>query len=294
MSDENTLSKRECQVNRILADYLEAQRLGTPPNREELLGQHPDLADELRSFFADQDRFGRLAERIGPPAAPVQALAQAPTLPPGESAAPSQVLGTVRYFGDYELLEEIARGGMGVVYRAKQVSLNRVVALKMILAGQFASPDDVRRFRTEAESAANLDHPNIVPIYEVGEHEGQHYFSMKLIEGGSLADRVEELRKDRKKGVRLMAAAARAVHYAHQRGILHRDLKPANILLDKDGQPHVTDFGLAKRVEGDDRHTRTGGILGTPCGSRKPRRPAGSTQKGPLSASPIELVTIVL
>jgi WD40 repeat protein/predicted Ser/Thr protein kinase len=264
MSDENTISESECQVNRILADYLEAQRLGRTPDREELLLKHPELAGELRSFFADQDRFGRLAERIGPPAAPVQALAQAPTLALGETAAPSQALGTVRYFGDYELLEEIARGGMGVVYRARQVSLNRVVALKMILAGQFASPDDVQRFHREAESAANLDHPNVVPIYEVGEYQGQHYFSMKLIEGGSLADRVEELRKDRKKAVRLMATAARAVHYAHQRGILHRDLKPANILLDKDGQPHVTDFGLAKKTTGDADMTQSGAIVGTP------------------------------
>jgi serine/threonine protein kinase/WD40 repeat protein len=264
MTDENPASERECQVNRLLADYLEAQRLGKPPNREDLLGRHPELADELRSFFADQDRFDRLAARIGPAAAPVQEPVQAPTLSLGETAAPSQVLGTVRYFGDYELLEEIARGGMGVVYKAKQVSLNRTVALKMILAGQFASPDDVQRFHREAESAANLDHPNIVPIYEVGEHQGQHYFSMKLIDGGSVADHVGELRKDRKKAVRLVAQAAWAVHYAHQRGILHRDLKPANILIDKDGQPHVTDFGLAKKVAGDSGMTQSGAIVGTP------------------------------
>jgi hypothetical protein len=144
------------------------------------------------------------------------------------------------------------------------VSLNRVVALKMILAGQFAAPDDVQRFHREAESAANLDHPNIVPIYEVGEYQGQHYFSMKLIDGGSVADHVDELRKDRKKAVRLVAQAARAVHYAHQRGILHRDLKPANILLDKDGQPHVTDFGLAKKTTGDAGMTHSGAIVGTP------------------------------
>jgi hypothetical protein len=186
---------------------------------------------------------------------------------PGEAPvghAGSVAVGTrVRYFGDYELLEQIAKGGMGVVFRARQVSLNRIVALKMILAGQFASETDVRRFRAEAEAAANLDHPNILPVYEVGEHDGQHYFSMKLVAGGSLAARMTELRGDPRAAVAPLVQVARAVHFAHQRGVLHRDLKPGNVLLDA-LTPYVADFGLAKRVERDSGLTAPGAILGTP------------------------------
>lgn len=178
---------------------------------------------------------------------------------------PALVSGTrIQYFGDYELLEEVASGAMGVVWRAKQVTLKRVVALKMIKSSLLASDQEVQRFRLEAEAAAGLNHPNIVPIYEIGEHEGQHFFSMKLIEGGTLASHHEAFRSDRKKAVELMILVARAVDAAHRAGVLHRDLKPGNILIDEEGMPHITDFGLAKQIDAESELTMTGQIMGTP------------------------------
>jgi len=154
----------------------------------------------------------------------------------------------IRYFGDYELLEEISRGGMGVVYKARQVSLNRIVAVKMILSGQLASARQVLRFRHEAEAAANLLHPNIVAIHEVGEHEGQQYFSMDHVEGKNLAELLRDHALAARRSAGYLKCIAEAIHYAHQRGILHRDLKPSNILIDQFDQPRITDFGLAKRI----------------------------------------------
>jgi serine/threonine-protein kinase len=272
MSEMPSSSKREQRLERVLADYLHAVEAGTAPDRAALLQQHPDLAADLDAFFRNRDAVERIAE-------PIKQQAQALPQTSGESEVPIAGVGSViRYFGDYELLEEIARGGMGVVYKARQLSVNRIVAVKMILAGQLASAADVGRFRAEAKAAGNLDHPNIVPIYEVGEHEGQHYFSMKLIEGGSLAQiisrRGAESAEEKQAAAsslrslrlcaRLLATVARAVHHAHQRGILHRDLKPGNILIDAQGQPHITDFGLAKRVEGPSSLTQSGAIVGTP------------------------------
>ena len=172
---------------------------------------------------------------------------------------------TVRYFGDYEIQKELGRGGMGVVYKALQVSLNRPVALKMIKAGVLADDAELQRFQNEAEAVALLDHPGIVPVYEVGDHEGQRYFSMKLVEGGNLAEQLASFKDNPRAAATLLAETAEAVHHAHMRGILHRDLKPANILIDAEGHPHVTDFGLAKRVEGDVEMTVSGAILGTPA-----------------------------
>jgi formylglycine-generating enzyme required for sulfatase activity/tRNA A-37 threonylcarbamoyl transferase component Bud32 len=184
---------------------------------------------------------------------------------------------TFTYFGDYELLGEVARGAMGIVYRARQSSLNRTVAVKMIRGSMLSSESEVRRFKAEAEAAASLNHPNIVPIYEVGEHEGQHYFSMKLVEGGTLAGRILELGADSRSTAQLIVTIARAVHEAHQHGILHRDLKPGNILLDEAGHPHVTDFGLARQLGSESSLTVSGQIMGTPF-YMAPEQAAGETR----------------
>ena len=180
------------------------------------------------------------------------------------SETAKSALGTIRYLGDYELIEEIARGGMGVVFRARQASLNRTVAVKMILAGQLADQADVRRFHLEAEAAANLDHPGIVPIYEVGQHEGQHYFSMGFVEGQSLAQKIAQGPLSARDAAEMVRMVAEAVQYAHEHGVIHRDLKPANVLLDRQGNPRITDFGLAKTVRDDRGLTATGQVMGTP------------------------------
>jgi serine/threonine protein kinase len=196
----------------------------------------------------------------------------------GDSAG--RIGARMRYFGDYELLEEIARGGMGVVYRARQLTLNRIVALKMILAGQLASEADVRRFYLEAEAAANLDHPAIVPIFEIDQHDGQHYFSMGFVEGTSLAAKLADGPLPPREAAQLLKPIAEAVHYAHEQGVIHRDLKPGNVLLDKQGRPRVTDFGLAKRVQSASDLTGTGQILGTPS-YMPPEQAAGKSDIGP-------------
>ena len=191
--------------------------------------------------------------------------------------------------GDYEIIGEIARGGMGVVYQARQVSLDRIVALKLIRDGRLATMAEAQRFRIEAVAAAELDHPNIVSVYEVGEDSGQHYYSMRHVRGGNLADHIKDYLIDdttskssrsvrtsstsieQKKGWRgadaaaaMMLKIARAVQFAHQHGILHRDLKPANILIDDEGEPHVSDFGLAKRLDRESDLTMSGQVLGSP------------------------------
>ena len=187
--------------------------------------------------------------------------ANAATVHSKKAASAATMLGEL---GDYELLEEIGRGAQGVVFRARQKSLNRTVALKVISLGQWASKAHLKRFRREAEAAASLDHPSIVPIYEVGERDGSCYFSMKFVEGGQLDEVVRRTPMSIRQAVELIAKVARTVHYAHEHLILHRDIKPGNILLDAKGEPHLTDFGLARLVESESSVTQTLDVLGTP------------------------------
>jgi serine/threonine-protein kinase len=240
-----TLNGRDdAELAGVLEAYLADLEAGRQPDPEWVLAKHPHLADRLRRCLASLE----LVDRLG----------QARTAEIRAEALPR--------LADYEILRELGRGGMGVVYEARQKGLNRVVALKVILSGEFASEADIRRFRSEAEAVGALDHPNIVPVYEVGEDRGRHYFSMKRIDGGSLADHRDRLRDDPRNVAQLVATIARAMDHAHQRGILHRDLKPSNILLAAEGRPHISDFGLAKRVDrgGDGEATRTGAVLGSP------------------------------
>jgi WD40 repeat protein len=275
--------ERRLRLEQAMAEYLTAADAGRAPEAESFLARYPDLRAELAEFLTDQAGLARLVE-------PLRAAAPDPDATGGPSADSARATGTwagdpgestwtrddgeardlprgatVRYFGDYEIGRVLGRGGMGVVYQARQLSLNRLVALKMVRAGVLANADELRRFQNEAEAVATLDHAGIVPVYEVGVRDGQRYFSMKLVTGGSLAERLTAYKDNPKAAAALLAEVAEAMHHAHMRGVLHRDLKPANVLVDAEGHGHVTDFGLAKRVEADAEMTASGAILGTPA-----------------------------
>ncbi|MHB1560148.1 MAG: serine/threonine-protein kinase, partial [Isosphaeraceae bacterium] len=263
---------REHRLEEAMAEYLLAAEFGRAPDRGVFLARHPDLAGELASFLDDDEHLRRLAGSMGRTGAKAAGLllgrgagrVSSVTDRAAEEPLDPEFRPGGR-IGDFELLESIAVGGMGIVFKARQISLNRIVALKTIRPGSLRPGDDAaRRFRVEAEAVARLDHPGIVPIYEMGEHRGWPFLILKLIDGVDLERDAGRLRGEPEAIARLMANVARAVHYAHQRGILHRDLKPSNILLDSRGRAHVTDFGLARSLEADSRVTQTGLILGTP------------------------------
>jgi tRNA A-37 threonylcarbamoyl transferase component Bud32 len=275
------LTARERRLCEVIAAYYQASEEGQAPQLRTLMQQHPDLEAELTRYFVEQEKLRRVTEPLrSPDGIDREAAVPGAGSPRGgedirtlqndiagvlaDLVGPGRLIDGVRRFGDYELLEKLAIGGMGVVYKARQISLNRLVALKMIRSGEVASESDIRRFRAEAEMVADLDHPSIVPIYEVGEHGGYHFFSMKLLEGGTVAAHLDQYGSDPRAAVRVIATLARAIHHAHQRGILHRDLKPSNILLDARGEPLIADFGLAKRLNATSDLTSTGAIVGTP------------------------------
>ena len=235
---------------RALERYLDELQKGRLPAREALLREHPGFASALECLDA--------LESMAP-----EPEATVPAEAPAEESG-SSVGAIPRDFGSYELLQEIGRGGMGVVFKARQKGLERTVAIKMILASHLASAEHVRRFQVEAKAAASLRHPHIVHIHEVGQLHGQHYFAMEYIEGVSLATRIAKEPMEVESAARIVAKVARAVSHLHQQGIVHRDLKPSNILLDAEGEPYVTDFGLAKVFASGAEATTTGVIAGTP------------------------------
>jgi serine/threonine-protein kinase len=227
MSGPNHDAGHEDQVNEAIAAYLEAAERGEPPGREEWLARHADLAGDLASFFADRDAAEQLIASLLPGAAP--SLSGQTVLEGGNTAARPIA---ARTLGQYEILEELGRGGMGVVYKALQVGLGRIVALKMILCADHAGERERQRFQSEAEVIARLQHPHIVQIFEVGEHEGMPYFSMEYCPDGSLADRLAGTPVAPGEAARLVQTLARAMEAAHRVGVVHRDLKPANVEVD--------------------------------------------------------------
>lgn len=268
----------------LLDQMVARTRGGSAGSLEELISTHPHLEHELRELWAtvqiteDFASFDGLFDQV-----------DATVLGPSQGS--SMEAFEPRDYGDYELLEELGRGGMGVVYKAWQKDLDRIVALKMILRGDLASPADLARFRAEAEAAAQLHHPHIVPVYEVGEIDGRPFFSMKLIEGTTLSRKLADGPLPSRTAAEMLAPICRAIADAHRRGVLHRDLKPSNILIDNEGLTYVTDFGLAKRVKTDplDTHsaglqslTQSGAILGTPS-YMAPEQAAGN--RGEVSTS---------
>jgi eukaryotic-like serine/threonine-protein kinase len=301
MSDTAPLTSR---LDQAVAEYLAAVESGAALDRQETLARYADVAADLEQFFADHDRFTNLAE-------PVRSLVAGSSDTPRQNSGSDATLAVdaaahisqrherdssdsfVERIGDYEILRELGRGGMGVVYQARHTSLNRIVALKTILAGQHASLEDLNRFLEEAKAAAALDHPGIVPIYEIGQHNDQPFFSMAFVEGPSLSRVLEDGPLPPHVAVRIFRKIVEAVAYAHAKGVIHRDLKPANILLAGEhardrkqldaSQPKITDFGLAKLLDSDSNLTASGQLLGTPL-YMSPEQAAGRVREiGPAS-----------
>jgi eukaryotic-like serine/threonine-protein kinase len=256
----------------LLDELTAAMRMGREPDLEQAERRYPGLADDLRSLWATvwvaeemaradvpdapQESHGPDAETVDWPPAGRQS--------PEGLSSPSPGTSQGRRFGDYELFEELGRGGMGVVTRARELARGRIVALKRLLGGSESAPEDIERFRAESRAASRLAHPHIVPVLQVGECDGHPYFTMQYVEGTTLAKKLAEGPLPAIEAARLLLPVCRAIHYAHECGILHRDLKPSNILIDRQGNPYVSDFGLAKRIDVDPSLTPSGALVGTP------------------------------
>ncbi len=257
---ESDHTDREARLDDLLASCLERFRRGEAIDREAIADAYPEYATDLMAFLDDQERLHRMAGWFRDAGVSTPDLDDARPTPP-----PPQTIEAGRIVGDYEILGILGWGGMGIVYEARQRSLGRRVALKMLRSGPAATPKDLIRFRREAQTIARLSHPHIVPVHEVGDHEGHLYFSMERVDGGSLASRLTDYLDDLRATAELMAKVARAIQHAHDQGVLHRDLKPSNVLVDGRGEPRVVDFGLAMLVSrGDDALTSTGEAPGTP------------------------------
>jgi eukaryotic-like serine/threonine-protein kinase len=274
-------SDAEAVLDAIYGEFLLREEMGESPTLDEYLGRFPQHADRLReqialhqvvvaqptptvadSLQADREvgttEFPR--DQVETGKFPREILTQKPASPAGAAELPNALT------AGYEILEELGRGAMGVVYKARQVRLNRLVALKMILGSRLATESYVLRFEQEARAAGSLDHPNIVPVYDSGQLDGQHFFTMAFVQGTNLKARVDaQGLPGPAETAAIMQAIAEAVAYAHQQGIIHRDLKPENVLIDYQGRPRIADFGLAKQVEGNPCLTANGQILGTPA-----------------------------
>lgn len=259
----------------LLADLTDRVQRGEQVALEEQCRRHPQFAADLRELWGAV----MVAQAAGSGSIAVTISAAGSLV---ENEFPSGAIELPCNFGDYELLQEVGRGGMGVVYRARQISLGREVALKLMLRGQLASSADRERFQAEAQAAAKLDHPGIVPVYEVGQLDGRPYFTMKYIRGLTLSQRLAEGPLPAREAAAMLAAVARAIHFAHSRGVLHRDIKPSNILLDESELPHVTDFGLAKQADVAG-NTKTGAVLGTPAYMSPEQAVGARGQVGPAS-----------
>lgn len=294
MNDDGATTERDERLAGLLTQLADEQRLGRSPDIDRVCREHPDLSEELRQLWATT-QFARLV------AAPSRPLDPNATVASDSSSVNSNVGMLPRSFGEYELLEELGRGGMGVVFKARQKSPDRIVALKMLRHGDLAGPEDRARIQAESRAAAQLKHPNIVAVYDVGEAEGRDYFTMPFIEGKSLADVLSEGPVSPREAARIVATVAHAVEHAHRAGIIHRDLKPGNILLSpgisssEDSNlntpssvagtiPMVTDFGLAKQIATDhERLTQTGAIVGTPSFMPPEQAASRRGQIGPAS-----------